>query len=38
MTVLGSVAVDHLITAVVSLEGEVDLQNVGAGLDDLQDS
>ena len=38
MGVLGPVPVDHLVAAVVSLEREVDLQDVGAGLDDLQDS
>ena len=38
MAVLGSVAVDHLVAAVILLQGEVHLQDVGAGLDDLQDS
>ena len=36
--VLGAVSVDHLKAAVVSLQREVDLQHVGAGLDDLQDT
>ena len=36
--VLGAVTVDHLEAAVVSLQREVDLQHVGAGLDDLQDT
>ena len=35
--VLGAVSVDHLVAAVVSLQREVDLQHVGARLDDLQD-
>ena len=38
MAVLGSVAVDHLIAAIVSQQGKVHLQNVGAWLDDLQDT
>ena len=38
MGVLGPVPVDHLVAAVVPLQGEVDLQDVGAGLDDLQDA
>ena len=38
MRVLGPVAVDHLVAAVIPLEGEVDLEDVGAGLDDLQDT
>ena len=38
MGVLGSVAVDHLVAAVIPLEGEVHLQHVGAGLDDLEDA
>ena len=38
MRVLGPVAVDHLVAAVIPLEGEVDLEDVGAGLDDLEDA
>ena len=38
MGVLGPVAVDHLVAAVIPLEGEVDLKDVGAGLDDLEDA
>ena len=38
MAVLGPVPVDHLVAAVVPLQREVDLQDVGAGLDDLQDA
>ena len=37
MTVLSSVASDHLVGPVVSLQGEVHLQHVGAGLDQTED-
>lgn len=36
--VLGAVTVDHLVGAVVPLDGEGDLQHVMAGLHDLQDA
>ena len=36
--VLSSEALDHLVLAVVSQEGEVDLDDVGTRLDDPQDS
>lgn len=35
---LGAIAVDHLVGAVVPLDGEGDLQHVVAGLHDLQDA
>ena len=38
MRMLGPVAVDHLVAPVVLLQGEVDLEHVGAGLDDLEDA
>ena len=38
VAVLGPVPVDHLVAAIVSQQGEVHLQNVGARLDDLQDA
>ena len=36
--VLGAVAGDHLEAAVILLEGEIDLQDVSARLDDLQNA
>ena len=36
--VLGAVAGDHLEAAVILLQGEIHLQDVGTRLDDLQDS
>ena len=38
MAVLGSVPIDHLVAPIVLLKGEIHLQDMGAGLDDLQDS
>ena len=38
VTVLSSVAVDHLVAAVVSQQRKVDLQHMSAGLNDLEDS
>ena len=38
MRVLGSVTVDHLVAAVISLEREVHFEDVGTGLDDLEDA
>ena len=38
MAVLGPVPVDHLVAAVIFLQGEVHLQYVSTRLDDLQDS
>merc|ERR550519_2207867 len=38
VTVLSSVAPHHLEAAVVSLDWEVDLEDVGAGLDDVEDA
>ena len=35
---LSSVPGDHLVWSVVTLKGEVDLQDVVAGLDDAQDA
>ena len=37
VAVLSSVARDHLVGPVVSLQGEVHLQHVGAGLDQAED-
>ena len=38
VTVLSSVAVDHLVAAVVSQQRKVDFQHMSAGLNDLEDS
>ena len=38
MRVLGPVAVDHLVAAVVSQQRKVDFQHMSAGLDDLEDA
>ena len=37
MAVLGSVTIDHLVAPIVLLKGKIHLQDMGAGLDDLQD-
>merc|ERR1719282_249127 len=38
VTVLRSVAINHLVTSIISLKRKVDFQNMGAGLKDFQDA
>merc|ERR1719282_1343691 len=38
VTVLRSVAIDHLVTSIISLKRKVDFQHMGTGLNDFQDA